>query len=164
MEPYLNRMSALANTQSGCGSSRKNLYQPNHTPITTTTPITPSHVMILRRRCATRCALSMDCSLQLIERHQTVRSAGTIAAALPLTLMACCSVWGPFACCASALKCLQILHQRILFLSVQLSSETLAFMPGVTVTRRPDIQLEILASAFLGDVGHEPNLRRVVHV
>src|SRR5689334_10573637 len=73
MEPYLNRMSALANTQSGCGSSRKNLYQPNQTPSTTTTAITPSHVMILRRRCATRCALSMDCSLQLIERHQTVR-------------------------------------------------------------------------------------------
>src|SRR5690349_1111639 len=70
MEPYLNRMSALANTQSGCGSSRKNLYQPNQTPITTTTAITPSHVMILRRRCATRCALSMDCSLQLIERPQ----------------------------------------------------------------------------------------------
>src|SRR5688572_2762321 len=37
MEPYLKRISGVAVTQSGCGSSRKNLYQPMAPPTTART-------------------------------------------------------------------------------------------------------------------------------
>src|SRR5438045_5718439 len=49
MLPYLNRSASLA--QTGSGSSRKNLYQPNHppnAPITTRAMIQPRMIFLVR--------------------------------------------------------------------------------------------------------------------
>src|ERR1051325_565211 len=138
MDPFLKRVSGVAVTQSGCGSSRKNLYQP-------TNPTRPA---------TTRSSSTMALMTPNFRRLDlTVTS-------VPDRLDSAYRMNGP----ACGLEGLEKLDQRSLLARRQLGAVTLAFMALVRIPRHIGLEFEIRAAVVFRRLGHEADALAVVEV
>src|SRR5512145_2326088 len=118
IDPYLKRISGSFVIQSGCASSRKNLYQPNQAPKATRSAITASAILslpCLRRAPALELkVVSMPSSQKFRLRGGTAPSC-TPKPGNPLPAASCSSLEG-----------LQVFDQRVLVLAGKLGPVSLA--------------------------------------